>query len=194
MKTVINEEEGYAYIIMCIEWMNMVDLSLLTVVPYATVFLIAVSFILTTVNQLISRALISHFIGWDKYRIMRKEMSEYQKANMAAVRAGDTKQIEKLKKRKSQIDAMSAQQMKPNMINMVISLVLFMVIWRVFLLPMFTSAGYSSSGSTFFGGMFGGAPVAFLPGNGLPLFILYSCFSFFFSIIMQRVLGSLPIE
>lgn len=172
----------------------MADLSLLTVVPYATVFLMVISFVLTTVNQVISRALISHFIGWDKYKIMRKEMSEYQKANMAAVRAGDAKQIEKLKKRKSQIDAMQAQQTKPTMINMGISMAMFMVIWRLFLIPLFRDAGYYSSAGTLWGGMLGGNPVAFLPGHGIPLFILYSMYAFFFSTIMQRVLGAMPIE
>jgi len=172
----------------------MADLSLFTIIPYATVFLMLVSFILTTVNQIISRLLISRFIGWDKYKIMRKEMSEYSKANMAAARAGDAKQLEKLKKKKSQIDAMQAQQMKPTMLNMGISLVMFMMIWRVLLIPMFTSAGYYSTGGSLFGGMLGGNPVAFIPGYGIPLFVFYSVCAFFFSTLMQRVLGAMPIE
>jgi len=186
---VINKEGGYAYtkVFKC---MRMADLSWLTVIPVATVFLMVVAFVLTTVNQVISRLVISHFVGWDKYQAMRKEMNEYRKESMAAARSGDAKQLEKLKKKKSQIDAMQAQQMKPTFIQMGISMVMFFLVWRVFLTPLF--GGFMAGGSLF--SMFGGTPVAFVPGYGIPLFVLYLIFSFFCSTLMQRVLGAMPIE
>jgi uncharacterized membrane protein (DUF106 family) len=162
--------------------MSMADLSWLTVVPVATVFIMVIALILTTVNQVISRVLISHFIGWDKYQTMRKELAEYRKESMEAARAGDAKQLEKLKKKKSQIDAMQAQQFKPQMILMGISMLVYLPVWRVFLIPMFG------------GSMFGGVSIAFLPGFGLPLFVWYFLLSFLFSTLMQRILGAMPIE
>jgi uncharacterized membrane protein (DUF106 family) len=162
--------------------MSMADLSWLTVVPVATIFIMIIALILTTVNQVISRLLISHFVGWDKYHTMRKELAEYRKESMEAARSGDAKQLERLKKKKSQIDAMQAQQFKPQMILMGISMLVFLPVWRVFLIPLFG------------GTMFGGNPVAFLPGFGLPLFIWYFFLSFLCSTLMQRVLGAMPIE
>lgn len=172
----------------------MADLSLLTVVPYATLFLMVISFVLTTVNQVLSRALISHFLGWDNYHSMRKELNAFRKESMDAARSNDKKRLENVKKRQPQINAINTKMMKPNMINMGISMAMFMVIWQLFLIPLFRDAGYYPSDGTFWGGMLGGNTVAFLPGYGIPLFILYSMYALFFSTIMQRVLGAMPIE
>jgi uncharacterized membrane protein (DUF106 family) len=155
----------------------MVDLSVLTVVPYATVFLMVVAFIMMLVSQSINRVVINHFIGWDNYRLIRKEISDHNKERMNAARANDQKQLEKLKKKDSQINALNAKMMKPQMLFMVLSLIIF--------LPLYVLRPY-----------FSGIPVAYLPGfeNGLSYFYWYLPMSFFVSTLLQRVLGTLPIE
>ncbi|MCL1977701.1 MAG: EMC3/TMCO1 family protein [Candidatus Bathyarchaeota archaeon] len=151
-----------------------------TALPVATVVIMATAFIVSVINMSINRALLSHFIGWDKYRTMQKEMAEFRKESMAAARSNDKKQLEKLKKRQSQINAMQQQMFKPQMIQMALVLIYFPV-WIFFLTP-----------------TFGNKPVALLPvGDGyyqLPLFLWYMISSLFLGTVMQRVLGTLPIE
>jgi uncharacterized membrane protein (DUF106 family) len=153
----------------------MVDLSWAANVPIATVFLMGVAFTITLVNQSIYRALISHFIGWNEYRAMQKEMNAYNKERMAAARANDTKQLEKLKKKESHINALRAKMMKPQMLNMG-TIVIYFIVWQ-FLRPVFANA-----------------PVAYLPGYSLSLFIWYMPVSFCIGLLMQRILGTQPIE
>jgi uncharacterized membrane protein (DUF106 family) len=172
--------------------MNMADLSLLTVVPYATVFLMGVSFVMVLVSQTINRVIIGRFLGWDRYHEMRKEVSAFNKERMAAARANDQKQLEKLKKKESQINTLNAKMMKPQTITMAMSFITF--------IPWYFMRSY-----------FIGLPVAYVPGfegglslplfgpviapgGGLLLFTWYLPVSFFVAALMQRVLGTLPIE
>ena len=155
--------------------MSMVDLSWATTVPMATVFLMGVAFIITLVNQSIYRVLIAHFIGWNEYRAMQKEINAHGKERMAAARANDTKQLEKLKKKDAQINAMRTKMMKPQMLNMGF-IVVYLAVWR-YLRPVFD-----------------GVTVAYLPGNGLSLWIWYFPVSFFIGLLLQRILGTQPIE
>ena len=53
---------------------------------------------------------------------------------MAAARANDKKQMEKLKKRQSQINAMQAKMMKPQMVQLAISFV-YIFVWFFVLTP-----------------------------------------------------------
>ena len=153
----------------------MSELSWVAVVPIATVILMAVAFIITLVSQSIYRVLISHFIGWNEYRVMQKEMNAFNKERMAAARANDAKQLEKLKKRESQINAMRAKMMKPQMLNMGM-VVIYFIVWR-FLRPVFD-----------------GVSVAYLPGYALSLFMWYIPVSLFMGLLMQRILGTQSIE
>ncbi len=147
-----------------------------TAAPLATVIVMAIAFVIALVNTSINRALIGHFVGWDKYRSMQKEMAEYRQETMAAARANDKKQMEKLKKRKSQIDSMQAQMMKPQMLQMGISFVYIFVWWFV-LIP-----------------LFGSTSIAALPGFSLPVIYWYPIASFFLGLLSQRILGIMPIE
>jgi uncharacterized membrane protein (DUF106 family) len=177
--------------------MNMADLSMLSVVPVATVFLMVVAFIITLVNQAIFRALINHFIGWNEYHIMRKEMNEYRKESMAAARSNDKKQLEKLKKKESQNKAMQAKMMKPQMANMVISFI-YLIVWY-FLRPLFTDSNGVAIAVAYVPGfengltLFGLLPVI-SPGGGLLLFTWYMPVAFFVGMLVQKILGTMPIE
>jgi uncharacterized membrane protein (DUF106 family) len=174
----------------------MADLSMLTVIPVATVFLMAVAFIITFVNQSIYRALINHFIGWNEYHIMRKEMNEYRKEKMAAARSNDKKQLEKLKKKESQNNAMQAKMMKPQMAQMAISF-LYLIVWY-FLRPLFTDSNGNALAVAYVPGFENGLSIFGLSvisaGGGLLLFTWYMPLAFFVGMFVQKLLGTMPIE
>jgi len=155
----------------------------LTVAPIATLIIMALALVIALINTGVNRALISHFIGWEKYKTMQKEMAEYRSETMAAARSNDRKQMEKLKKKKSQIDSMQAQLMKPQMLQMGISFV-YIIVWWFFLIPVFGTLPDGSPNN-----------LAYIPGIG-PVTVLYwyRICSFFFAVLAQRILGTLPME
>lgn len=157
--------------------MSATELSWIATAPVATLVIMAIALVIAVVNTTINRALINYFIGWDKYRTMQKEMAEYRKETMAAARSNDKKQLEKLKKKKSQVDSMQAQMAKPQMIQLGISFV-YIIVWWFVLIP-----------------VFGNTPVATVPGFG-PITVIYwyPMVSFFLGLLMQRIIGTLPIE
>ena len=78
-------------------------MSLVTSLPLATLIIMAIAAGIAFLNSGINRVLINYFVGWEQYRVMQKEMAEYRSETMAAMRANDKKQVEKLKKKDSQI-------------------------------------------------------------------------------------------
>ncbi len=145
--------------------------------PTAAIIIMAIAAVIAFVNSGINRALISHFIGWDKYRTMQKEIAEFRSESMAAARSNDKKQMEKIKKKQSQINSMTAQMAKPQMIQFGISFV-YIIVWLLVLTP-----------------AFGGFNIAALPGLGsFSVFWWYPMVSFFLSILASRILGVMPIE
>jgi uncharacterized membrane protein (DUF106 family) len=145
--------------------------------PTATVLIMLIALAIAFINSSINRGLISYFIGWDKYRTMQKEMTEYRQESMAAARSNDKKQMEKLKKRQSQINSMQAQMAKPQMIQFGISFV-YIIVWLLVLTP-----------------NFGQYNIAALPGLGnFSVFWWYPMVSFFLSIFASRIIGVMPIE
>jgi uncharacterized membrane protein (DUF106 family) len=97
---------------------------------------------------------------------------------MKAMRANDTKRVEKLKKKETQIRNMQSKMMKPSMILLPISMS-YIVIWYLFLIP-----------------TFGVDPVAVVPGiaaAGIPVFYWYMLCSFFFGTLASRIVGVTPI-
>ena len=128
-------------------------------------------------NSGINRVLINYFIGWEQYRVMQKEIAEFQSEQMAAARANDKKQMEKLKRKQSQINNMRNKMMKPQMVQIGISFVYFAV-WIFLLIPTFQSTS-----------------LAYLPGLGaISVLYLYPMLSLFLSILAQRIIGTMPIE
>lgn len=146
-----------------------------TAIPVSTLIIFAISFALTLFTTGLNRILIARLIGWDEYRSMQREMKEYQSESMKAARSNDVKQMEKLKKKQSQITAMQTKMMKPQFIMMGLSMVTLLLWWLV-LLP-----------------LYGTVSVAIVPGiGGIPLFYWYFICSLFFSTLLQRVLGTNP--
>jgi uncharacterized membrane protein (DUF106 family) len=159
---------------------KMIDI---TLIPLATVVIMLIAVAISFLNMGINRLLITRMCGWEEYKVMRKETSEYQSQLMQAMRAKDTKRIEKLKKKESQIRNMQNKMMKPQMILVPISMS-YIVIWWFFLIP-----------------TFGGNSVAILPGiapgalmpTGLPVIYWYMLCSFFFGTLSSRIIGVTPI-
>jgi uncharacterized membrane protein (DUF106 family) len=148
----------------------------ITDIPLATVVIMLIAAAISFINMGINRLLINRMCGWEEYQIMRKETSEYQSQMMQAMRANDTKSIEKLKKKESQIKNMQAKMMKPQTTLILISFS-YIIIWYVFLIP-----------------VYGGNAVAYVPGfGGIPVFIWYMICSFFFGTLAGRIIGTTPI-
>ena len=156
----------------------------ITAIPVATLVIMLISIAISFLNMGIQRLLITRICGWEEYKIMRKETSEYQSQLMQAMRANDTKRVEKLKKKESQIRNMQSKMMKPQMILLPISFS-YIIIWYLFLIP-----------------TYGANAVAIVPGlvlnmtaipNGIPVFIWYMICSFFFGTLASRIVGVTPI-
>ena len=150
----------------------------ITVIPVATLVIMIVAVTISFLNMGINRLLITRICGWEEYKVMRKETSEYQSQLMAAMRANDTKRVEKLRKKESQIRNMQNKMMKPQMILLPISFS-YIIIWYIFLIP-----------------TFGADAVAVVPGlapAGIPVIYWYMICSFFFGTLASRIVGVTPI-
>lgn len=144
---------------------------------YAAIFIFLIASGIAVLNTGINRVLINYFIGWEQYRVMQKEMAEYRSETMAAARANDKKQMEKLKKKQSQINNMQSKMMKPQMVQLGISF-LYIFIWIFVLTP-----------------TYGNTSMVFIPGLG-PFSVVYwyPICSFFLGLLATRLMGTMPIE
>ncbi len=150
----------------------------ITTVPLATLVIMLVAVAISFINMGINRLVITRICGWEEYRVMRKETSEYQSQLMQAMRAKDTKRVEKLRKKESQMRNMQSKMMKPTMVMLPISFS-YIIIWYIFLIP-----------------TFGANAVAFVPGlapAGIPVIYWYMICSFFFGTLASRIVGVTPI-
>ena len=155
----------------------------ITVIPLATIVIMLVAVTISFLNMVLNRLLITRMCGWEEYKVMPKETSEYQSQLMQAMRANDTKRVEKLKRKESQMRNMQNKMMKPQMILFPISMS-YIVIWWFFLIP-----------------TFGGDAVAIIPGiapgalmaTGIPVIYWYMLCSFFFGTLASRIIGVTPI-
>jgi uncharacterized membrane protein (DUF106 family) len=150
----------------------------ITAIPLATLVIMLISITISFLNMGIQRLLITRMCGWEEYHMMRKETSEYQSQLMKAMRANDTKKVEKLKKKESQIRSMQSKMMKPQTILLPISFS-YIIIWYIFLIP-----------------TYGANAVAVVPGiapAGIPVIYWYMICSFFFGTLASRIVGVTPI-
>jgi uncharacterized membrane protein (DUF106 family) len=169
---------------------------MITSLPTATLIIIGISAGIAFLNSGINRLLINYFVGWEQYRVIQKELAEFRAESMAAAKSGDKKQMEKIKKKQSQINNMQAKTMKPTMVQFGISFV-YLFVWFLVLTP-----------------TFGSTPMAYLPGIGtvansfhivdgavgpavvdaIPVFYWYPICSLFFGLLSSRLIGIMPIE
>jgi uncharacterized membrane protein (DUF106 family) len=166
-----------------------------TSLPLATFIIMAIAAGIAFLNSGINRVLINYFVGWEQYRVMQKEMSEYRSETMAAMRANDKKQVEKLKKKDSQIKNMQAKMMKPQLVQFGISFV-YLIVWFLVLTPVFGSTqmafipgiGTIANAQHIVNGAFVISP------NAIPVFYWYPICSLFFGLLSSRIIGIMPIE
>lgn len=153
----------------------------ITIIPLATMVVMLIAVAVSFINMGIHRLLITRMCGWEEYKVMQKETSEYRSKMMQAMRANDKKLMEKLKKKESQINKMQQKMMKPQLILFPISFS-YIIIWYLFLIP-----------------VYGGNAVAYVPGiapapAGIPVFIWYLLCSFLFGTLASRVVGVTPMQ
>ncbi|MEM3627750.1 MAG: hypothetical protein QXJ11_05645 [Candidatus Bathyarchaeia archaeon] len=147
-------------------------------IPQDTFVVMLICMAISFTSSSINRLLISHFVGWEQYRRMQKEIAEYRSQTSVAIRTKDKKLLEKLKKKEPQILSMQAKMAKPQMVLFVISLS-YIVVW-LFVLPNV---------------LHGVDNVAYIPGvMSIPVIWWYFICSFFFGTIFNRLLGIMPIE
>jgi uncharacterized membrane protein (DUF106 family) len=167
-----------------------------TSLPLATIIIMAIAAGIAFLNSGINRVLINYFVGWEQYRVMQKEMAEYRSETMAAMRANDKKQVEKLKRKDSQIKNMQAKMMKPQMVQFGISFV-YLIVWFLVLTPTFGSMvmayipgiGTIANAHLVVNGVAGSAI-----SGGIPVFYWYPICSLFFGLLSSRIIGIMPIE
>lgn len=189
MKTVINKKHVGLDLERQEENLMSVDL-------LATLAIMGIAAGIAFLNSGINRVLINYFIGWEQYRVMQKEMAEYRSETMAAMRAKDKKQVEKLKKKDSQIKNMQAKMLKPQMAQFGISFV-YLIVWFLVLTPTFHNTpmafipgiGNIANAFTIVNGVAGHAIA-----NAIPVFYWYPICSLFFGLLSSRIIGIMPIE
>jgi len=145
-------------------------------IPEATMVVMLICMAVSFVNSSINRLLISRFVGWEQYRVMQKEISEHRAQTTQALRRGDKKLVEKLKKKEKQILNMQKKMVKPQLALFGLSFS-YIFIWWFILTP-----------------WYGGNPVAYIPGIGpIPVIWWYFICSFLFGTVSSRLLGIMPI-
>ncbi len=152
-------------------------LEALSAIPLATISIILIALAISLMNTGINRLLVSRFVGWEEYRAMQKEISEYRTQTTQAMRANDKKRLEKLKKKESKIMNMQKKMAKPQLILFVLSFS-YIFIWWFVLTP-----------------TYGVNTVAYIPGIGpITVFYWYFICSMLFGTISSRLIGIMPIE
>jgi uncharacterized membrane protein (DUF106 family) len=145
--------------------------------PIATIIIMLICMIISFASSSLNRLLISRFVGWEQYKVMQKEIAEYRSQTTRAIRTKDTKQLEKLKKKETQILNMQKKMAKPQIVLFGLSF-LYIFIWWFVLTP-----------------IYGLYTVAYVPGfGGIPVFWWYFICSFLFGTLASRLLGIMPIE
>ncbi|RJS77874.1 DUF106 domain-containing protein [Candidatus Bathyarchaeota archaeon] len=156
---------------------NPLEWLLMPQAPGATVAIMIICALISFANSSINRFLINRLVGWKQYRIMQKEIAEYQSLTRQALRTKDKKLMEKIKKKEPQIMNMQKKMAKPQLIMFAIPF-LYLLVWWLVLLP-----------------LYGANPVAYIPGiGGITIFYWYFIVSSLFGILASRLLGMMPIE
>jgi uncharacterized membrane protein (DUF106 family) len=149
----------------------------ITQIPTATFIIMLICMTVSFINSSINRLLISRFIGWEQYREIQKELSEYRTQTTQAMRKNDKKLVEKLKKKEPQILNMQKKMLKPQLILFVLSFS-YIFIWLFILTPLYKNS-----------------IVAYVPIIGpATVFWWYFICSFLFGTLASRLLGITPIE
>jgi uncharacterized membrane protein (DUF106 family) len=152
--------------------------SIISIIPISTLLIMAIAIAVSFINMTINRLLVTRLVGWEQYRSMQREISEYRSQTMKAMRAKDQKLLEKLKRKESQINSMQMKISKPQLYLFPISMS-YIVIWFFFLTPTYAAV----------------PTVAYLPGIGSISYVIwYFVCSLMFGTLASRVIGVNPLQ
>ena len=152
--------------------------SVISIIPISTLLIMAIAIAVSFINMTINRLLVTRLVGWEQYRSMQREISEYRSQTMKAMRAKDQKLLEKLKRKESQINSMQMKISKPQLYLFPISMS-YIVIWFFFLTPTYAAV----------------PTVAYLPGIGSISYVIwYFICSLMFGTLASRVIGVNPLQ
>ena len=147
----------------------------ISVIPLATFVIMLISVSISLMNVGLQRFLIGRMVGWQEYKSMQKELKEYNSLRMKAIRANDTKLLEKLKRKDAQMKNMQMKMSKPQLLLFPMMFIYF-IIWPI-LIGFFPNT------------------VAYVPGFGeQPFWIWYFMCSLFFGTLVSKGIGITPIE
>lgn len=147
----------------------------ISIIPWATLSIMLISVSISLMNVGLNRFLISRMVGWHEYKSMQKELKEYNSQRMKALRANDTKLLEKLKRKDAQMKNMQMKMSKPQLLLFPMMFI-YIIIWPILL-------GFYPY------------TVAYVPGFGeQPFWIWYFMCSLFFGTLASKLIGITPIE
>jgi|GEM_PF-589396 Predicted membrane protein len=128
-------------------------------------------------SSLVSRILIAKFFGIDRYKQIMREIREFDREYMKALREKDNVKLEKMSKRKPYIDKMRANTFKVSMINTVILFppFLFFYFWLLSVFDSMNVAYFPLLGTTFY----------------IQTYFWYIICSFMVSLLINRLIGIL---
>ena len=141
--------------------------------PGSTVFILCFSALITLITSLVNRILVDReqLNGW------QREIREWTANSKKAKRTGDKKLVAKVQKQQSRIMQLQGKVFKQSLKPMVVYFVPFMLLWQLFLIPLF-----SVGTMAYFPGLSGGY-------IELPLFLWYLICSFASGTLISRALG-----
>lgn len=156
----------------------MVDfLSLIQGIPYSTLFILGLSFLVSFITLLTNRLLTNR----EQMKAWTQEIAAWREDSLKATRSGDKKLMEKVKKQQQHIMQLQSKMMWQSMKTSFIWFIPLMLLWWFFLTPLYT-------------GPQGPITVAALPWLGseplsLTYFYWYLLCSFFAQALLTRLLG-----
>lgn len=150
----------------------------LTQIPYSTIFLFLLSVALSLATSLTNRLLTNR----EQMTAWNKEIAAWRSDSMKAARSSDKKLLAKVKKKERDIMKLQSKVMWQNMKTSFIWFVPFLLLWYMFLGPLYSNVG----------------AVAYLPWITadsplpLPFYFWYLFCSFMLSTLVNRALGVTP--
>jgi uncharacterized membrane protein (DUF106 family) len=118
----------------------------LTIIPYSTFFILALSFFLSFITLLTNRLLTNI----EQTKAWNQEIAAWRADSIKAARTGDKKLLAKVKKQQTQMLQLQSKIMSQQLKVSFIWTIPFMLLWLFYLSPMYAKVG----------------PVAYLPGIG----------------------------
>jgi Predicted membrane protein len=127
------------------------------------------------ISALVSRILISRSFGIERYKQVMREIREFDREYMKALREKDNNKIERMKKKKPYIDKMRASTFRISMLNTIILFPPFLLFyfWLISVFDNMNVAYFPLLGSSFY----------------LQSYIWYVICSFMMSLLINRAIG-----